>query len=236
MLAVPISVVSRLLATLHAQGYVVRDPDTKRYQLGLALLSLAQRHIAALHGEDSYLPRLHNLATSTGELAQLAAVVGRHMMWVAAVDGGRPLRVAVLTGREVVLHATAAGKIWLASLDPTEAVDVALRSGSLRACTSRTLTTVPALLDELTAVRCRGHARAEEELHLGVAAVAAPILVGPRVAAAVSVAFPCSRATPALWDEIARATVQASTDIATTWPENWGFIRAADDMTRLAGS
>jgi len=231
--AVPVSVISKILMTLQHSGYVARDPNTKRYRLGLSLISLAQRHIAALQCEDHYLPALQKLAANTGELVQLALVTKGHLMvWVAKVDGVRPLRVAPLVGREVVLHATAAGKMWLASLDPSEAVEIALRPGPLRSFTPRTLTTVPALLAELAAVGARGYARAEEELHLGVAAAAAPVLVGTRVQASVSVAFPVTRCTPDLWDEIARPTFEASREIATAWPGSWRSVATVDDMFR----
>lgn len=107
---------------------------------------------------------------------QLAVVMtARVIARIAKVDGVRPLRVGSLIGHELVLHATAPGQVWLAALNPTEAVQIGLRPGPLRSSTPKPLTSLrPALLAELEAVRAGGYARASEERHLGVAAVAAP--------------------------------------------------------------
>ncbi len=230
---VPISVVSKILTTLHARGYVVRDPDSKRYRLGFRLVSLAQRHVDALELEDYYLPILQSLARKTGELVQLAVVMNSESMaWVAKVDGVRPLRIASLVGHEVVLHATAVGKAWLASLDPTEAVEKALRRGPLRRYTPRTLCTVPELLLDLETIRTRGYSVANEELILGAAGVAAPVVVDKGVEAGVSVAFPIARATAELCEEIARETIEAAREIAQVWPDNWRYVRPSVEPIR----
>ena len=111
-LAMPKSVAHRLLAGLAERGFVQQDPDTQHYGLTLKLAALGFRHLAATRIEEVCQPVLNRLAADSGELARLAVVDGEKMTWVAKAQGALSgLRYDADAGRDVVLHATAVGKV-----------------------------------------------------------------------------------------------------------------------------
>jgi IclR family acetate operon transcriptional repressor len=105
-----------LLASLQNDGYVIRDEATDSFRLGLCFAAIALWHIDNLGISDLCQPVLRGLAIRTGELIQLAIVQNEQMIYVAKAEGQQRIRVLSLVGRTAVLHASSAGKVWLASL------------------------------------------------------------------------------------------------------------------------
>lgn len=168
------STVSRILSTLEDNGYVIRDSVGSSYQVSLRFCGLALRRLDTVDLYELCMPLLQRLAEQTGETVQIALVEGEGMTYVAKADGPQRLRVLSLLGQRAVLHASAAGKVWLASLPEERALEIALKGG-LDQITPNTITTVRRLQAELQKVRAQGYATVEEELLPGANAVAVPI-------------------------------------------------------------
>lgn len=166
--------IHRLLASLVAREYVEKDEGTQHYRLTLRLIGLAFRHLRVLDVYDVILPILRHLARETGELAELNWIEGDRLVTVAKADSPRQLRVVSYLGEEQHLHASAAGKVWLASLPEEEALRRALAQG-MEQITPHTITSVTELSAELAQVRVRGYAINLRESGLHVIAVAAPV-------------------------------------------------------------
>lgn len=173
-LNLPKSAVSRILGTLESEGYVARDQYSGRVRIALKLLALAYRHAESLGVEDICLPLLRSLADQTGELVQLALVDGEDMRFVVKAEGANRIRAVSLMGTRAILHATAAGKVWLASLAWPRALKLVLRDG-LVALTPRTITSIDDLSKELEAVRRTGYAFNLGEHTPEVNSIAVPI-------------------------------------------------------------
>lgn len=170
----PKSAVSRILGTLEAEGYVLRDPASNRFRISLKLLALAYRHADCLGIEDICLPAMRRLAQETGELVQLALVDGDELRFVLKAEGDRRVRTVSLMGTRAVLHATAAGKVWLASLPWQRALELALREG-FEPLTAKSITAVDELTAELERVRELGYALNLAEHTAEVNSIAVPI-------------------------------------------------------------
>lgn len=173
-LNLPKSAVSRILSTLEAEGYVARDQYSGRFRIALKLLALAYRHAESLGVEDISMPLLRSFADETGELVQLALVDGEEMRFVVKAEGANRIRAVSLMGTKAVLHATAAGKVWLASLAWTQALRLVLNDG-LVALTPQTITTVEGLSRELDGVRRNGYALNTCEHTPEVNSIAVPV-------------------------------------------------------------
>jgi DNA-binding IclR family transcriptional regulator len=188
------SVVSRVLATLQNEGYVVRDEITESFRIGLRLAGLVLRHIDLTGIPDLCLPMLRDLAAKTGELIQLAIVQNDQMIYVAKAEGQQRIRMLSLLGRAAVLHASSAGKVWLASLPEDRALALAL-TPKLERFTDKTITRIDQFRSELARVRKHGYATVDEELIEGAAAVAVPVRdrSGGRVLGAVVLSGPTYR-------------------------------------------
>lgn len=173
----------RILATLEDEGLVERDPATGRYAVGYALVALA-----AGAGHEPLVrrahPRLRALADACDETASLAVPRALQLVYVDQVEAPHVMAANWL-GRPTPLHATSTGKAFLARLGAEE-VGAAL-PGRLARFTDTTITTRAALRAELAVVRARGYAVSRGELEPALWGVSAPVLVGGRAVAVVSV-------------------------------------------------
>jgi DNA-binding IclR family transcriptional regulator len=126
-----------------------------------------------------------------------------------------------LVGVIAPVHATASGKLWLASLPVGEARR-ALAGMRLEAIGPRTITSRARLLEELVTVRRQGYAIVDEELAEGGRALAAPISCGARLVGAVAVSGPTFRVSVARLHELAPRLQQAASELAAIWPPDVG--------------
>ncbi len=210
--------VFRILASLQSAGYVEQEPQSQRYRLTLRIASLAFAFIDTMGFEDICQPYLTELARETGELVQLAVVQGDEMIFVAKAEGNQRVKVVPLLGRRVTLHASAAGKVWLASLPEEEAIRIVLTHG-LPQLTEQTLTTIDANRAEWARVRQQGYATTIQEYWDDVNSVGAAVRTGAnrRVVAGITIAGPSSR----LMLEIMQALVPRLTSVADAIGRLW---------------
>ena len=117
----------------------------------------------------------HRLAQATGELVRMALIDGDKLTWVAKAQGARSgLRYDPDMGREVILHATATGKAWLATFDENEALALVKARDFPKASRAgpNVVRTEAALRQQLRETRQRGYGLALEEAEAGTAAIA----------------------------------------------------------------
>lgn len=167
------STASRLLATLERRGLVEQDDETGKYRLGLAVIRLAQRAERTLDVGRLGQPELERLARLAHDPASLLVLRGDRALVVAQADPPTVAAVADWTDRMVPLHATAAGKMLLASLPERDVVGIV--RARLPAYTPRTIVELEPMLAELARIRRRGFAVALGELEPELHAVAAPV-------------------------------------------------------------
>jgi IclR family acetate operon transcriptional repressor len=165
------STVSRLLATLHAGGYVEHVADTGRYRLGPRLLRLGAAALARVDVRAIARPWLDRLVELTGETATLSLPGEAEAITIDFVLGPSSVVSVARVGRPSVAHATAVGKVMLA-FGPRgpEALD----GGALVRYTPRTIVDAGALAREVEEARERGYATAAAEREPDLAAMAAP--------------------------------------------------------------
>jgi IclR family acetate operon transcriptional repressor len=198
-----VSTTHRLVQALVAAGLVAQDPATERYHLGVGLVALGRRAENRL-GFERWTSVLRQLAAATGESASLGTRLGPHVLIAAHVPSAQPLRFDAGTGSRVPIHASAMGKMLLAtSADP--AAEVAAL-GVLERFTARTLTEPDALEAELAEIRERGWSLNDGERHDGVRAIAVAVRDGAGLPpAAVAVQGPALRLTDDRLESIATA-------------------------------
>jgi IclR family acetate operon transcriptional repressor len=165
------STVSRLLATLHAGGYVEHVADTGRYRLGPRLLRLGAAALARVDVRGIARPWLERLVELTGETATLSLPGEAEAITIDFVLGHSSVVSVARVGRPSVAHATAVGKVMLA-FGPRGPEHLA--AAALVRFTPRTIVDPEALAREVAAVRDRGYAMVSAEREPDLAAVAAP--------------------------------------------------------------
>ncbi|UQX02729.1 IclR family transcriptional regulator [Streptomyces sp. RerS4] len=179
----------RLLRTLHAHGFVYRQPDG-RYRLGARLFALAAEAVEGLDVREIAHPHLVDLNAATGHTVHLAVHQDDEVIYIDKVESRYPVRMYSRIGKPVPLTVAAVAKLLLADLPEAERQALAGRIDYPRH-TSRSTPDAEAFLRELALVREQGWASdlgGHEEF---INCVAAPVR-GPngRVVAALSVSAP----------------------------------------------
>jgi DNA-binding IclR family transcriptional regulator len=184
------STASRLLGTLESLDYVERDPLTGLYRLGSALITLAGVLVNQHPVHREARQRAQDLAHTLELGVNVAVRHGNSVFYLCNFEGRNAPRSNTLLGQRNPLHATGLGKCLLLGTTTEERSRLL---PELQRFTERTITSPEALEAGLEEVRRRGYAVEREELALGRACVAAPILDRTgSVVAALSISGPLS--------------------------------------------
>jgi IclR family acetate operon transcriptional repressor len=216
------STVSRLMTTLERGGLLARDPESKRYRLGIGLIGLAAQVVSYMDVREVARPFLRQLSEDCQESVNLVILDtsalgsgggGDVVNLEQFVPPKRQVKNIGRPGRRMCAHCTAAGKVLLAHLDGDE-LDRMLAPG-LERFTSFTITEPEDLRLELARVRAQGYAVVREELEKGLNAVAVPIYdhMG-QVIAAASVAGPAYRLPADIFPQLAAQLRQITAQIS----------------------
>lgn len=170
-LGMNVSTVHHLLRTLQARGLVEQDPESKLYRLGVRTVQLGDAYLAGLELYSVAQRALRETSRDCGETVTLAVLEGMTITTLATIPGRFTVRsIGAATDRHNA-HATALGKILLASLPPEDVPHLVAESGMTR-FTPNTLGTLRQLEAQLEEVRQQGYALDLEELEVGLCCVA----------------------------------------------------------------
>ncbi len=137
-------------------------------------------YVGALGLWDIARPHLEALVKRTGESSSMAQLDGSDIVYVARVSVPKLIALRVEIGTRFPAVQTSQGKVLLAALSPEELASTLTMPS--RAGLPRYIgRSEDQLRDELTQVRARGWALADEELAPGVRSVAVPVRDGAGV-------------------------------------------------------
>jgi len=147
----------RIVHTLHSQGYLKKDEDKNRYQIGLRLLPMAARLLDSNKLRKESLPHLQELAQETGERINLGIIFQGEVLYLGGVE--KPSLPVVYTrfGKKAPVHCCSLGKILLAYL-PEQEVDRILSQKPLVKMTENTITDPGTFKKHLAEIRTQGYA------------------------------------------------------------------------------
>ncbi|CAN5189543.1 IclR family transcriptional regulator [soil metagenome] len=185
----------RLLTTLRDRRLVEQDAATEKYRLGFGMLLLASAVSADLDILRCARPICDRLSEQTGETVTIT-VLEEDEAVIVHQSVSRASAVSVdWTGLHTPLHATAAGKVFLAYMPEDQRLRVLNRK--LERFTENTMVSASGLKSQLQEIRDQGYSHTVEELEIGLSAVGAPIRrSGGEVVGAVSVSGPAFRLSP----------------------------------------
>ncbi|MCZ2847815.1 IclR family transcriptional regulator [Modestobacter sp. VKM Ac-2978] len=189
----PVTTAHRLLAELVAWGALARRDDG-RYEIGQRLWELGLLAPVHLELRQVAAPFLLDVHTATRDAVHLAVREDTTALYVERISGKRAVPTVSQVGSRLPLHATAVGKVLLASA-PDDVVHRVLRAPTRE--TPYTVVDPRRLTRDLVDVRRSGWARTAEQMSLGAAAVAVPVTVeragGLVVVAALGIVVPAHR-------------------------------------------
>jgi IclR family acetate operon transcriptional repressor len=165
----------RLLQTLQAEGMVHKDARTGLYRFEPAVWLRGASVMLGVFTTTSLTQRvLDTLAAATNATAAVVVPDDTGRQAVVTMQGlpDAYLRIEAL-GRRTALHATAAGKCYLAGLPSAELSR--WLEGGLAGATKQTLTDPQKLIAELARVRKLGYATSRAEAGEGVCSLSVPL-------------------------------------------------------------
>jgi len=206
----------RLLLTLEELGYV-RSTDAS-FSLTPKVITLGTAYVASLGLWDVARPHLEALVRRTGESSSMAQLDGGDIIYVARVSVPKIIALRVDIGTLFPAPQTSQGKVLLAALS-REDLDATLATPSRSGLPRYIGKPREALDEELTQVRARGWAIADEELAPGVRSVAVPVRDGSgTVRAAMNVTVHAAEtSTEKLLDVHLPKLLRAAGDVSADW-------------------
>lgn len=182
-LQIPESSCSDLLYTLRHAGYLVRMPDSRKFQLTSRFSAVAAECVSADGLTDFIDEVLLQLTRLTGETAMCAQLENDRVKVIACLDSPRALRYVLKPGTILDTYATAVGKALLSIQSESECARI-LKASGLRRISSETITDESELRRQLEQGRSAGYFIARNEGTEGVYAIAFACTIG-----AVQLAF-----------------------------------------------
>jgi DNA-binding IclR family transcriptional regulator len=182
------STVHRLLASLEAKGFIVRDADSDKYRLGMRIWELSASSSRSDDPAVLLLPEMERLRDRLGETISLYIRDGLERIRIQAVQSKQAVRRVAPVGVRMPLYVGASSKV-LVAFGGQEVLDMVLQDPNWPASIDRA-----SFIKQLEDIRRIGYATSVEEREQGAAAVAAPVLNRDgRLIAALSVSGPSNR-------------------------------------------
>lgn len=196
--------VHNILTTFTAMEYLKQDPETGKYQLGMALYTLSHALGDELIIGNIAMPYMQELSDFSGERVYLGIPYKDEVIYISSTYPQESFYLMrTIAGERAKLYCTGIGKAMLAYLP--EQLEFCLKEG-LTAFTDYTITDPEKLREELALTRQRGYAVDNMEHEFGIKCVAMPIFNKQRkVEAAISVSGPSLRFEEARIEELAQA-------------------------------
>ncbi len=169
------STVHGMTSALEELGAAMRDPLTKKYKLGFALLEIGRSAYSQIDLQTSARPVTEELMEKTRTSVFLGILNWDQVTILDIVESRQELNITAPVGSTIPLFAGAVGKVFLASM-PEEQAAKMVQSRGLPRFTDNSIVDMEIYFNELRQVRQKGYAVDDEEYILGVRAVASPLM------------------------------------------------------------
>ena len=215
--------VFRLLATFQERGYVVQNPKTENYRLGLKVFEMAQVYLHKSGLIRHARSVLREVLMQCNESVYISILREGEIVYLDLIESRHTIKLISRIGRRLPSYCTAAGKIQLAyqSEDDLERL---FKDRPLERYTDNTAVDFDALLEELARCAELGYALDNQEYEDDVRCVAAPVRdYTGRVVAGISIPGPLFRMDDErINEELVPMVVDAARKVSAKlgYPEN----------------
>lgn len=202
------SSVQRILTTLAAHGFVRKNEESGKYELGISVLQLSSIFLEQIDLHHEALPIVTKLAHTHNETSHLAVLENLKVVYLCKVESNQSMKLISHTGLNFVTHCTSSGKLLLAYSEPST-LETFLRN-SLVKFTNATITNHHKFRDELEQIRKQGYSVSRGEYREDVTSVSAPIRDhNGKVISAINLVGPTKRFTVPRIQFFARELIKA---------------------------
>lgn len=181
----------RFLLTLQEEGYVEYDDELKRYQLRPLVLELGYAALGSMSVPKVAAPYMQDLANQSGGASNLSTLDGDDVVLVgravAEAERRKLVTMNLHVGMRLPAHCTAMGRILIGTTH--DDVRSFVQKMHIQQVVASTVVSRPELVRAISDAAKQGYAVVEDQVSLGVSAIAVPLNGGSsgRFALAVSV-------------------------------------------------
>jgi len=214
------STVHRLLNALSKRGYVEKNNIYGTYQLGLKIVEISSIHLNNIELKTEAAPFLRKLASESTQPVHLATLIDGEVTYIEKVETLNSIRMYSQIGKRVPIHCTAVGKALLMNRSEEE-IEEMLKDRELNKYTSKTITNVKQLIQQISEAKLRGWAMDDGEHEENIRCIAAPIYdYRGDIIAAVSTSGSSNIISPEKDEEISQYVVKAAKEISKRMGHN----------------
>ena len=164
-----------ILNTLKQFGFVEKDPQTKTYSLGPALIFLSRHVLDNLYYPDIVAPFLDDLAKETNGTALFGLIYAEHLLVVGKREGNQNIGFSIRLGHRFHITLGAHGKAMVAFMPEADREKILTKKRVYFHGLDISRLNMKRLRDELTKCRQLGYAQDVGEVTTGVNFVSAPV-------------------------------------------------------------
>jgi len=168
------SKVSRILGTMEKEGFLEKNPETKKYRLGIRLFELGMVYAYHLPLRRIVRPHIEQMAKEHDFIVGWAILRNNKLIVVDRIQNMTIDVLAQRIGLNLPVYCTAVGRLLLAFL-PEEEQDRLLDSADLKKLTDRTVVDKKLIKENLRTIRENGYSIDTGETFEGVNGIAVPI-------------------------------------------------------------
>jgi len=183
----------RTLAALRYRGFVVQDSETGGYQLGPAVLRLANQYLSEDRLRQQFHPMLAHISRNVNELCHLGVLDGTDIVYLDKVEPERSIRVWSAIGMRAPAVTTALGRAIIGFVYDDFDVFARKFNAPIPQRTPNTITSLVDVWHEIQISKMRGYAMENQEGQEGVSCLAIPILRAGNPIFAISITAPTER-------------------------------------------
>ena len=205
---------TRFIRTLEDLGYLVRDPNTKGYSLSPKILSIGFSFIENLDLRHRVSAPLLEITKQLNVDTACTILDQTEVVYIERFRSNSVVGLHLTVGSRLPAYTSAMGRAILAYMDPVEA-EAIIDASNMQAHTNHTITEKSRLLERLEKVRRDGYAINQQELVMGMAAIAAPVMSGSKVEGSFGASFPVQRLEEkGFFEEIKERIVSTAKQVA----------------------
>lgn len=186
--------VYRVLSTLETRGMVELVEHDQTWHVGARSFLIGSSFLRRTSLVERARPFMRNLMDATGETANLGVARADHVMFLSQVETHNTIRAFFPPGTQSPLHVSGIGKAIIAYWP--EDMLAPLMHATKEQFTDHTLIAEDDLRRDIDRTRARGYAVDNEERHIGMRCVAAPVFDAlGEVIGGISISGPSARVT-----------------------------------------
>lgn len=206
--------VLRIASTLEMSGYLLRDPQTKRYRLGIRLFQLGMLVQQQIDLRRIAHPFLEDLVARADESARLIVPYDDGPICLDLVESSQQTRVFAQLGQPMPWNAGTSPKLILAYLPDAEREQILCRDQFQR-YTENTVTDPDALRQEIAQIRQHGYHIGRRDLDKDATGISAPLFGHDgAIAGTINFSVPVSRVSEQRIDELLQLLIEAAHEIS----------------------